>query len=311
MGVSGDKPQKIGELDVMMTPGELSPDGKRLIFRETFVQSDEGGGDGPELYRPWVLNLGTGELSYWQPPGRWGISSAARWLNDSKGFLVVSGGNLVYLEYPGFRPRVMTKAGEKRRIVDFAPDPTGERIAVARYEEAQGSDWRKPSFALSVVDVKTGAETSLPFPISSWWLDGILLDPRDLTWDASGKFLLAVSRDQNGDGSLIRVDTSTGQRTKLEVKPAGQQGIRHLRSVPGGKRVLVISSSTSILLDPESGKSEVLKDNVGWDSSWPSPDGTKVLFQGTGGVKVYDSSSGQSKSSCQEFRSAGVRTAKP
>lgn len=292
MGFSGDGPQKIAELDVMMTPGELSPDGKKLIFRETFLQSEDG--DGPELYRPWVLDLVSGRLSYWQSAGRWGISSEVRWLNDSKGFLVVSEGNLVYLEYPGFQLRVMAKAGEKTRIVDFAPDPTGQRIAVARYEEATGPERTNPSFTLSVVDIKTGAETILPSPISSWWIDGILLDPPDLTWDSSGKFLLAVDRDQKGYGSLIRIDASTGNKMKSQAKPAGEQGVMRLRSVPGGKRVLVNGSRGSILLDPSSGQSEEVKEIIGWSSSLPSPDGTKVAFQGNDGVEVYDSKSGRS-----------------
>lgn len=104
--VSGGDSEKIAPLDALMRPGEISPDGKKVLLRETFILPEEVDWDAPEPYRPWVLNLGTGEIDYWQSPGRWGVSAAVRWLSDSTGFLVVSEGNLVIVEYPGMKSRI-------------------------------------------------------------------------------------------------------------------------------------------------------------------------------------------------------------
>lgn len=193
----------------------------------------------------------------------------------------------------------MAKGGEEKRIIDFAPDPGGRRVAIARYEEKRGPEHAAPTFALSVVDIGTGAETSLAVKLSGWWEEGIVLAPPDLTWESSGKLLLAIDRDQKGYGTLIRIDASTGNMMRLKAKPAGERGVMRLRSVPGANRVLVNGLRGSILLDPQSGQYEEVKDIIGWYFSLPSPDGTRVLSQGTGGVVVYDTKSGHSETLAQ------------
>lgn len=88
-------------------------------------------------------------------------------------------------------------------------------------------------------------------------------------------------------GSVANGDTSEGTASKEEPPGATVPvTVAWVWPEPGLRG--------SILLDPQSGQYEEVKDIIGWYFSLPSPDGTRVLFRGTGGIEVYDTKFGLS-----------------